>query len=404
MNRFERIKKSFIFTVLSVVLPTLPAASFEFHPDYVVPYVGMVFVDSDRQVDDGERLSIDVGMELNGQWNIEVGGFAEKFEEQGGGKLHLGGGSIAALRYFHRFPYFSTYARGGAGGLLDNNKLNVYLEGGGGFEQPLMFVPFKVRIDMRYRRSQEIEGFSSSRGLADWMVQAGLIIPLSRPAPPAPESEVNEEEVAPPADSDGDGVSDARDRCPDTPPGMQVNAFGCPRDTDLDGIYDDVDRCAGTPLNAPVDDYGCEFDDDDDGVINRLDACPATRAGVKVDEAGCAIVKTTRLKGVNFHFNSDQLTGRAKKILDGVADNLREQRGLIIEVAGHTDDEGSDAYNLKLSHKRAASVVRYLVKKGVPQQMLEPRGYGERKPVSSNNTESGRANNRRVELRIMTMK
>ena len=91
----------------------------------------------------------------------------------------------------------------------------------------------------------------------------------------------------PPKDSDGDGVPDNRDACPNTPHGAIVDARGCPRDSDHDGVYDGIDRCPNTPPNTPVDQYGCPRDSDGDGVPDNLDRCPNTPHGVAVDANGC---------------------------------------------------------------------------------------------------------------------
>ena len=108
------------------------------------------------------------------------------------------------------------------------------------------------------------------------------------------------------------------------------------------------------------------------------------------------------LKDVNFALNSAELTPQSKQILDEnrqVA-RLKEEPDMKVEVAGHTDSTGSDAYNQKLSERRAQAVVDYLISKGVDPNRLKAVGYGESKPIASNETEAGRAKNRRVELQI----
>lgn len=90
-----------------------------------------------------------------------------------------------------------------------------------------------------------------------------------------------------PVDSDKDGVPNDRDKCPNTPAGVRVNENGCP-DSDNDGVFDDRDKCADTPANAPVDDNGCPKDSDNDGVPDYKDKCPNTPAGEQVDENGCS--------------------------------------------------------------------------------------------------------------------
>jgi outer membrane protein OmpA-like peptidoglycan-associated protein len=92
-----------------------------------------------------------------------------------------------------------------------------------------------------------------------------------------------------PLDSDGDGVPDYTDLCPNTPPGVKVDAYGCPIDSDGDGVPDYLDQCPDTPYGVDVDEYGCPLDEDMDGVPDYLDQCPGTPPGVPVDERGCEI-------------------------------------------------------------------------------------------------------------------
>jgi len=171
-----------------------------------------------------------------------------------------------------------------------------------------------------------------------------------------------------------------------------------PADSDGDGVIDPNDRCPGTPAGARVDAVGCELDSDGDGVVDRLDQCPGTPAGARVDARGCEIVIT--LKGVNFEFDSDRLTPESAAILDQAAAVLKQRPNAVVEVQGHTDARGKDAYNLKLSERRARTVQDYLVKGGVPAGQLTARGYGEAEPVASNDTDEGRAQNRRVDLKF----
>ncbi len=207
-----------------------------------------------------------------------------------------------------------------------------------------------------------------------------------------------------PLDGDKDGVPDGLDKCPDTPKGAQVDATGCPKDSDGDGVPDGLDKCPDTPKGAQVDAAGCPKDSDGDGVPDGTDKCPDTPKGKKVDEKGCEILfdevrSTLVLKGVNFEFNSAELTANSRTILDSVAASLREWKEIRVEVAGHTDSIGSDGYNKTLSQRRAESVRKYLVSKGVDGSRLTAKGYGESKPIADNGTDAGRAENRRVELK-----
>jgi OOP family OmpA-OmpF porin len=211
-----------------------------------------------------------------------------------------------------------------------------------------------------------------------------------------------------PTDNDGDGVPDGKDKCPDTPKGATVDATGCPKDTDGDGVLDGIDKCPDTPKGATVDATGCPKDTDGDGVLDGIDKCPDTPKGEKVDAVGCPLPKsaplftpekkTLVLEGVNFEYDSATLTPGSLAVLDTVAASLKDWPEVRVEIGGHTDSRGSDAYNEKLSEKRAASVLEYLASKGIDAARMAAKGYGESKPIADNATDEGRAKNRRVEL------
>lgn len=216
--------------------------------------------------------------------------------------------------------------------------------------------------------------------------------------------------VAAPADTDGDGVLDASDLCPSTPPGTPVDPTGCPAaalDSDGDGVLDPLDQCPNTPTGMVVDAAGCpppvegvNPDLDSDGVRNEADKCPDTPPSFKVDTVGCMVEQTVALQNVNFEFGSDELTAGAKAILDGIAGSLLAQSSVKVLVTGHTDALGPQSLNLSLSQRRARSVMVYLVGKGVEPPRVAAEGEGEFSPVASNDTEAGRAQNRRVEFKI----
>lgn len=157
-----------------------------------------------------------------------------------------------------------------------------------------------------------------------------------------------------------------------------------------------VERIVEVPVPVPP------ADSDRDGIPDSHDRCPDTLAGVKVDGFGCAVEtrQTVELRDVTFEFNSAALTANGRSVLEPAVKFLLNQPQLKAEIAGHTDSVGSEAYNLKLSRQRAESVRAYLVSRGVSSTQLSAAGYGESQPVASNQTDEGRARNRRVELAI----
>jgi len=156
-------------------------------------------------------------------------------------------------------------------------------------------------------------------------------------------------------------------------------------------------------------------DADGDGVPDSRDKCPDTPKGVTVDAAGCPIVavvvvetvvvkeETIVVRDVHFEFNSAKLTAADKDILNVIAARLKKDAANAqLKVTGYTDSVGSDSYNLKLSKERAHSVVEYLIDSGIPRsQFVSVAGAGESNPVASNHTPEGRAQNRRTEIQII---
>ncbi|OIP82729.1 MAG: hypothetical protein AUK44_07080 [Porphyromonadaceae bacterium CG2_30_38_12] len=292
-------------------------------------------------------------------------------------------------------------------------------------------------------------------------------------------------------DNDKDGISNHRDKCPDTPHGVIVDKKGCPLDADGDGIPDYIDKCPDTPKEAykAIDSDGCPLDSDGDGVPDYLDKCPDTPEAERhtVDSVGCT-VKTTETQAVeiqapivaavspttspavtnietpvdSFTVNPTatktpieaqvpdkdtdgdgiidkldrcpELAGvalnggcpeikkevqvvfqkalqgiqfeRAKfiikplsyVILDHVARVLNENPTYLVEIQGHTDNEGKAETNLKLSNNRANVVRDYLISKGIDASRLSANGYGDTRPIAPNTSAINKAKNRRVEF------
>ncbi|QHL86560.1 OmpA family protein [Nibribacter ruber] len=262
-------------------------------------------------------------------------------------------------------------------------------------------------------------------------------------------------------DTDGDGVSDRRDECPDTPAGVQVDKKGCPLDGDGDGVADYLDKCpteAGTAAlegcpdrdNDGVRDSedecpdqagtaatrGCP-DSDGDGVADKDDKCPGTPAGTRVDASGCPVVLDRDGDGVNddvdkcpdvagsaanlgcpgldmedstymarvpkiqFEFNRAVLKPVSYPTLDRMATMLGKYPHYNLRISGHADHVGSNEYNQELSMRRADAAKSYLIdKKGISSDRIITEGFGEERPIAPNTTNAGRAQNRRAEFRL----
>lgn len=173
-----------------------------------------------------------------------------------------------------------------------------------------------------------------------------------------------------------------------------------PLDSDGDGVPDSKDWCAGTPAGVQVDENGCPLDSDGDGVADYQDKCANTPANTRVDENGCPVEGTTlfTLEGVHFAFDSAKLRPEAEQQLQEGLRKLQDNTGVNVDIIGHTDSIGTEAYNQDLSMRRAQSVADYMVSHGISRSRLSVSGRGESDPVATNETKAGRAENRRVEF------
>lgn len=207
-------------------------------------------------------------------------------------------------------------------------------------------------------------------------------------------------------DTDKDGINDDVDKCPTVPGLAKYN--GCPiPDTDGDGINDEVDRCPNQPGTAKYN--GCPIPDTDgDGVNDEEDRCPTVAGPAR--NGGCpekAQVMQSKVdtiaRQIYFATGKATLLGKSFQKLTSLATLLKQNSDLGMDIAGHTDNVGSDANNLKLSQARADAVLKYLKSKGVPLSRITSKGYGESIPIADNSTEEGRALNRRVELKLRMM-
>ena len=171
------------------------------------------------------------------------------------------------------------------------------------------------------------------------------------------------------------------------------------QDIDADGIIDSKDDCLET---IPCKEEGCKEpepkpvvigDDDKDGVLNNLDKCPNTSAGIKVNKDGC--VEVVNLN-INFDNNSAEIKNQYRKNLETFANTLKQNKSLTAVIEAHTDSKGSDAYNQNLSDRRAVSVLNALKALDIKASRLSSIGYGESQPIATNDTEEGKALNRRV--------
>lgn len=232
-------------------------------------------------------------------------------------------------------------------------------------------------------------------------------------------------EGCPIPDRDGDGINDEVDKCPDQP-GLEKYA-GCPiPDTDKDGVNDENDKCpneVGLPKynGCPIPDTdgdgindeedkcpnekglakynGCPIPDSDgDGINDEEDRCP-TVAGVAA-MLGCPAVENFQANEVTFASGKAVLTAAGKKELDLLVDYMQKYNTVSAKLTGYTDNTGTDKINLPLSQKRAEAAKAYLVSKGIEEGRITTEGLGSANPVGDNKTSKGKALNRRVEMSV----
>ncbi len=320
---------------------------------------GELIGDSSRAFNAGKGLQLSVGKAINRWLGFEIAAFGHNYSHDTSAlSMRDYGGKLDGLFFYSRDPRFSPYFGIGAGSIQtdiknsSNSSTNPFADVGLGFMKFFDVGGFDmgVRGDLRYRHiffDEHSFNGNSQDDVGEAVMQVGVVIPLGH----KPESEL----AAAPApascpDSDGDGVCDTADLCPETPKGTPVDAKGCP-----------VEK------KAAKGDPNQKFED------------------------------------THFAFDKSDLTDYAKSVLDNAAkvinDLAKSYPQLKVDVAGHTDWIGTDGYNQGLSEKRANVVKQYLTRKGVDAGRMSTQAYGEARPKATNETDEGRALNRRTEVR-----
>ena len=344
---------------LALAVPGLAAAD-DVGDWYLTPQIGGISVDNDRPLQDRDWLyGLAIGKAVNNGLNIELGLNGSQIGGGvGRGDLSLYGASLDFLGVMNRDGAVQPFVSAGLGAVENErspgrNATDFMTQFGAGmlikvWEASDGSNSFSLRpeLKVRWENAGAPKDYADYLGLLGFQFSFGApkAKPVETPPPPPPAPEpppAPPPPPPPPGDADKDGVLDNVDKCPDTPPGVAVDAFGC------------------------------------------------TRKG------------SITLEGVTFEVNSARLTPDSQVVLNSVGTDLKKYPRLRIELQGHTDSSGSDQYNLKLSQQRADSVRIYLMDQGVPGGQLTARGYGETQPIEDNKTEPGRSLNRRVVMFVL---
>lgn len=326
---------------------------------YINPAVGLQNFDSDRRQKDEPTGILGLEYRFGQHWATELRYMRSSLDPKGGGssvdldQLHLDG-----LYYLGTFGKFEPYLAFGVGHArfdYDRKHEETQINAGAGVRYNFT-QNWSARADLR-----GINGLDSEN--TDSLVSLGISYAFGggRTAPAQP---------APAQDSDGDGIDDDRDLCPDTPRGVGVDQDGCPLDSDNDGVPDYLDECPNTEVGREVDERGCHYE----------------------------LTETVELDlSINFALNSSEVPESFMAEVERAAQFLRRYADVEAEIEGHTDNTGETSYNQRLSEQRANAVRDLLVDRyGIDASRLKVVGYGEERPLASNDTADGRLANRRV--------
>jgi OOP family OmpA-OmpF porin len=343
------LKKNFLLVAALSSLGFLATAQADDLVDkrwYVAPFGTFVQPGGDRQSNNGWGGGLGFGKMLDEHFNVELKGF---YQNLSGGKY--GGsdmtGGIAEVQYYIMRDKFSPYTVLGLGGMNTSHNYKSGAgfigEAGAGFTYEVSD-NFLIRSDVRYRYNQNFNANlqPGTNEFSDMVVNLGFVVPFGAKPQPV------------------------------------------------------VAEAAPLPAPTPVAVTDCSaLDADNDGVNNCIDKCPTTLPGVQVSVAGCWIVD------VKFDNDKDIIKPEYFGNLDNAAKAIKEHPGYVIEVQGHTSKTGGFKHNMTLSERRAKAVMNYLLEGSqAPLTTLTARGYGWTQPIDTNETEAGRANNRRVQLAV----
>jgi OmpA-OmpF porin, OOP family len=358
------------------------------------------FPGNTTSMDGGVGLAFIKGISNHVDWKVSVNGsYPENLPGNNNSNdkgLLLAADGTLRFRLFANDKRLQPYLQAGVGVSKYKAYYGAYAPAGLGL-QARVFKDAYIILNSQYR--QQLAGlpqsyFFHSIGFAG-TVSRKKPVPVKRPIVETMPV------VTRVRDSDQDGIVDSADVCPDKA-GLLIFK-GCP-DTDGDGLQDREDSC---PLRFGVAKYkGCPVPDTDkDGVNDEEDKCINDPG--PVENAGCPVISNDlkaqvdlAARSILFNSGSATLTPGSFQSLEKLVDILSKNPGLKLSIEGHTDNIGTMASNQLLSERRAKSIMDYLTSRGIEQNRLIARGFGQDRPIADNSTSAGRAKNRRVELRL----
>lgn len=316
---------------------------------YVAPRINGVWVDDGRKAEDDIGFGAALGKAISPKWNVELGADSSGHRRAGvDDRLRINTIDLNALRVFKREDRINPYLIAGIGQIDTNapsNDKDIYGKAGLGLMADIAKNTSKG-TNLQLRGEMHMRKVFGDPDLTDYVASLGLLY------------------------SWGGSIA--------APAAAAIAAIA-------------------PAVVKPVD-----GDDDRDGVPNSRDKCPNTPAGAKVDSDGCECGDVV-LRGVTFVTDSSEITPQGQLVLDSLVAGLQRRAGTKLEIRGHTDSVGSDAYNLALSQRRADSVKAYLVSKGLNAADLSTIGLGEMQHIATNDTAEGREQNRRVTLQALSV-
>lgn len=341
---------------------------------YIAPSLSYVFNDEDYNLDDGVGASIALGHRYDSPWAAEFAllyaesNFDNNVTSSDGDHYQA---RLDALYHIELDGEFTPYIVAGLGygswesdsrGDADQTQVNAGLG-----IMHMLTDQVAFRSDLR-------AVFDIDEDELNGLFNIGISYFFDKPTKAVPMTKMKEKVIPAPrpmlVDGDKDGIPDASDRCPNTGLGVSVSSDGCPLDSDNDGVYDSSDRCAATPVGAKVDEKGCRI----------------------------KLAETVKLSmQLNFKSGSNDIQPEHASEIAKVGKFLKQYPDSAVVIEGHTDSQGSAAFNQQLSEKRAASVREFIIKNyNIASSRISSLGIGEVNPIADNSTASGRAQNRRV--------